>query len=326
MRKYTLFILFSIIVLPASIAQDVSITAAFDSTRILAGDQIFFTVSVEQPSDVTLTLPAFKDTLIKNIEILRGPDVDSAKSANGRLRITEKYLITSFDSGMYQVAPVYAEIKNPDGLKRFYSDYARLEVLKYRVAPADSTAKIYDIIKPYKAPVTLREIITWILIALAAAALVWGFLIFMKRYKKGKPGIEEVVIHEPAHVIAFRELENLRAEELWQKGQLKPYYSRLTEILRQYLENRYKVYSLELTTTETLQALIATGFRRDGEYDRLKLVLTTADLVKFAKYIPDSQEHELHFRNSWEFVEATKEVAVVPEEPTAVAETKEGSI
>jgi hypothetical protein len=326
MRKYTLSILFSIIVLPAVIAQDVKITAAFDSTRIFAGDQIFFTISIDQPSGIKLTIPAFRDTLIKNIEILRGPIIDSANSGNGRLKITEKYLVTSFDSGMYQVVPVYAEVKNPDGLKRFYTDYARLEVLKYRVAPADSTAKIYDIIEPYKAPLTLREILPWLIIALAAAALVWAFLVYMKRFKKGKPGIAEVIIQEPAHIIAFRELERLKVEELWQKGQLKPYYSRLTEILRQYLENRYKVYSLELTTAETLQALIATGFRRDGEYDRLKMVLTIADLVKFAKYIPDSQEPELHYRNSWDFVEATKEIAAVPEELSAKAEPKEGSL
>ena len=319
-------ILFSFIVLPATIAQEVKITAAFDSTRILAGDQIFYTISIDQPSGVNLTTPVFRDTLSKNIEILRGPVIDSADSGNGRLRITEKYLVTSFDSGMYQVAPVYAEVKNPDGLRRYYSDYARLEVMKYRVAPPDSTSRIYDIIEPYKAQLTLREIIKWLIIAMAAAALVWGFFVYMKRFKKGKPGIEEVIIHEPAHIIAFRELERLRDEELWQKGQLKSYYSRLTEILRQYLENRYKVYSLELTTTETLQALVATGFRRDGEYDRLKLVLTTADLVKFAKYIPDSREPEIHYRNSWEFVEATKEIAAVPDEMAAKAEAEEKSL
>ncbi len=317
MRKFALYILFFIISLPAAIAQDIKITAAFDSARILAGDQIYFIVSVEQPADLSLTLPAFKDTLVKNIEILRGPVVDSTGTGNGRLKITEKYLITSFDSGKYQVAPLFVELKNPDGLKRYYSDYARLEVLKYKVAPVDSTAKIYDIIEPYGAPVTFREIIPWVIIAFAAIALAWGFLIFIKRHKKGKPGEEEIINPDPAHVIALRELEMLKAEQLWQKGKLKLYYSRLTEILRQYLENRYKVYSLELTTTETLQALLATGFRKDGEYDRLKLVLTTADLVKFAKYIPDNQEHEVHFNSSREFVEATKEV---------FAEKKEGSL
>ncbi len=57
---------------------------------------------------------------------------------------------------------------------------------------------------------------------------------------------------DPAHVIALRDLERLMSEKLWEKGEIKAYYTRLTEILRQYLENRFSVYSLEMTTDETL--------------------------------------------------------------------------
>ena len=56
-------------------------------------------------------------------------------------------------------------MKNEDGLKRFYSDYSMLEVMRVKIAPADTTAKIFDIIKPYKAPVTIGEILPWVLIA-----------------------------------------------------------------------------------------------------------------------------------------------------------------
>jgi hypothetical protein len=85
------------------------------------------------------------------------------------------------------------------------------------------------------------------------------------------------------------------------------YYTRLTEILRQYLENRFRVFSLELTTEETLVELIKTGFKKNGGFNDLKSVLTGADLVKFAKYKPASDENETHFQNSWKFVESTKE-------------------
>jgi hypothetical protein len=229
-------------------SQDVKVSAAFDSARIYIGDQIKFTVTIDQPSDIKLTLPIFKDTICKKIDILSGPVIDSVISKGGRIKISERYLVSSYDSGFYQVPPVYAETKNSGGLKRFYSDYSQLEVVRVNLAPVDSTAKFFDIIKPYKAPVTVGEILPWVLIALITAAAIWFGIKYFKGRQKNKPGFEPLLIIEPAHVIAFRELEKLKNEKLWQQGEIKQYYSRLTEILRQYLENRYNVYSLELTT------------------------------------------------------------------------------
>jgi hypothetical protein len=100
---------------------------------------------------------------------------------------------------------------------------------------------------------------------------------------------------------------------LWQKGETKKYYTRLTEILRQYLENRYGILSLELTTSETLEALVKTGFKKDESYKTLKNVLTGADLVKFAKYKPLGGENEQNLDNAYIFVNMTKASEVVPE-------------
>jgi hypothetical protein len=136
---------------------------------------------------------------------------------------------------------------------------------------------------------------------------VWLLLRLIKKFKKNKKEIIEPAIIEPAHLIAFRELEMLREEKLWQNGEIKKYYTRLTEIIRQYLENRFKVYSLELTTSETLEALVRTGFRKNESYNKLKSVLTAADLVKFAKYKPEPIENDTTFTSSWDFVSATRE-------------------
>ncbi|HEX7493525.1 MAG TPA: hypothetical protein VF346_04835 [Bacteroidales bacterium] len=311
MKKLNLSIFLFISIISSSIGQEVKITSSFDSTRIFIGDQIKFTVTVDQPSNLRLTLPVFKDTLCKNIEIISGPRIDSISSQSGRVKVIQKYLITSFDSGRYQVLPVFAETKNEDGLKRFYSDYSILEVVRVKIAPADPTAKIFDIIKPYKAPITIEEVLPWLLIAAIAGILIWTAIRFLRKLKKSKTGIEHFVPTDPAHVIAFRELEILKNEELWQKGEIKKYYTKLTEILRQYLENRFRVYSLELTTAETLDALVKTGFKKDGSYNDLKNVLAGADLVKFAKYNPVDSENELHFQNSWNFVLVTKENEIV---------------
>jgi len=286
--------------------QDVKVTSAFDSAGIFIGDQIKFTVTVDQPAGLKLVLPAFKDTLVKNIEILSGPVVDSAEQ-NGRLKIIQKYLITSFDSGRYQIPPVYAEMKNESGLKRFYSDYSLLKVMRVMIAPADTVTKIFDIIKPYKAPVTIGEVLPWVLIVAVIGALTWLALRYFRKFKSSGREIEPVLVPDPAHIIAFRELEKLRDEKLWQNGEIKQYYTRLTEILRQYLENRFRVFSLEMTTSETLESLVKTGFKKDGSYNQLKGILTGSDLVKFAKYTPDPAGNEAIFQESWNFVLATKE-------------------
>lgn len=290
-----------------SSGQNVNITSSFDSTRIYIGDQIKFTVTIDKPSGLKLTLPVLKDTLCKYIDILSGPRIDSSSTQPGRTKIIQKYLITSFDSGRYQVKPIFAEAKGPTGLKRFYSDYSMIEVMRVKIAPRDSTAKIFDIIQPYRAPVTLGEVMPWILLTIIAGILIWAVIRYIKTHRKTETGSDIFIPADPAHVIAFRELEQLKQEELWQKGQTKRYYTRLTEILRQYLENRFRVYSLELTTAETLEALLKSGFRKDGSYNDLKSVLTGADLVKFAKYNPLSDENESHFQDSWNFVQATKE-------------------
>ena len=286
--------------------QDINVTSSFDSARIYIGDQIKFTMTIDQPAGLNLSLPFFKDTLTKNIEIISGPVVDSA-TQNGRKKIIEKYLITSFDSGRYQIPPVFAEMKNENGLKRFYSDYSRLQVMRVKIAPADTAAKIFDIIKPYRAPVTVGEVLPWILIVSVIGVFIWLAYRYLAKLKKSGRETEIIIKPDPAHIIAFRELEKLRDEKLWQKGDIKLYYTRLTEILRQYLENRFKVFSLEMTTRETLEALVKTGFKKDGSYNQLKSVLSSADLVKFAKYNPEPSEHESLFQDSWNFVLATKE-------------------
>ncbi len=291
-------------------AQEISVTAAFDTTYIFIGDQTGFTFTVDQPGDITLNLPEFRDTLIKNIEVLAGPVTDTTIRDDGNIRITERYLITSFDSGSYVIDPVFAELSGEDGLRRFYSDYSYLRVMRVNLTPPDTTTGIFDIVAPYKAPVTAAEVLPWVLIAAVAAVILWFIFKIVKRLRKKETAQAEPVIKDPPHIIAFRELEKLRYGQLWQKGEIKPYYSRLTEILRQYIEDRYGVFSLELTTDETLRALLRTGFKKDAVYDLLRSVLTDADLVKFAKHKPSPAEHDICFNNAWQFVSDTVEKAV----------------
>jgi len=305
MKRFNSILIFAYFAIAGASAQEINVMASFDTSRIYLGDQTGYTITVDKPVSYILSIPVLKDTLQKNLEILNGPLSDTSFLKDGRIRIRNRYLVTSFDSGFYQVPPVYAEMSSPNGIKRFYSGYAALEVMRLKITPPDTAAKIFDIIKPYRAPVTLGEILPWVLLAAVAGAMIWYAIKLIKKLRIKKSGEPVVIITEPAHVIAFRELEKLREEKLWQKGEIKLYYSRLTEIVRQYLENRFGIYSLELTTPETLTELKRTGFRDDENFRKLKTILTGADLVKFAKYNPEPSENELHFDYAMEFVRGT---------------------
>ena len=97
---------------------------------------------------------------------------------------------------------------------------------------------------------------------------------------------------EPAHVIALRELTRLKEEELWQKGEMKEYYSRLSDILRRYIDNRYGISSPELTTDETVRMLQKAAVTTHGQMTLVKELLSLSDMVKFAKYLPRASMHE----------------------------------
>jgi hypothetical protein len=306
MKKVISILLYIYVSLAGMSGQEVSITSAFDTSSIYLGDQINFTVTIEKPASYMLLVPIFKDTLLKKIEILSGPLSDTSLLKNGRVKITQKYLITSFDSGFYQVPPVYAELTTEGMIKRFYSDYSPLEVLRVKITPPDTTAKIFDIVRPYKAPLTMEEVLPWILLTIVVGAIAWYAWRLVKKLRRPKDIEEEVVNPDPAHLIAFRELEKLKAEKLWQNGEIKRYYTRLSEIVRQYLENRFLISSLELTTVETLKELINAGLKEDEPFRKIRTVLTGADLVKFAKYNPEPPENDMHYDYAWDFVSETR--------------------
>ncbi len=313
MRRFILSFFLIFILSSYTLPQDVRVKASFDSTKIYIGDHVRYIITFDKPKDLPLTLPIFKDTLIKQIEILKGPVIDSSILNDNYIRIKHEYLVTSFDSGFYQVPPVYAELKTGSGIRRFYSDYAWLQVMRVKITPPDTTSAIFDIVDPARVPVTAGEVIPWILLALFIGLLIWVIIKIIKHRKKEEPSMQVIRPSEPAHIIAFRELEKLKSEKLWEKGEIKKYYARLTEIIRQYLMNRYSVPALEMTTSETLQALLLAGVSEDENYIKLRKILTEGDLVKFAKYKPEPSENELLFEYAWDYIKSTMVTEQTPE-------------
>jgi hypothetical protein len=115
--------------------------------------------------------------------------------------------------------------------------------------------------------------------------------------------IEKVFV--PAHVIALRGLEQLKKERLWEVGKIKQYQSRLTDIIRKYLEDRFDVKAMEMTTDEISYALEKTQFDANHE-SKLREILQIADLIKFAKAEPELSIHERFLDDAIQFVKDTK--------------------
>ena len=133
----------------------------------------------------------------------------------------------------------------------------------------------------------------------------WLFVKWQKNKESIPQPVVEEVIHIPAHTQALSALSTLRQEQLWQKGAVKEYQSRLTFIIREYLENRYDVPALESTTEEIVRN-ISSGDMELNDVDSLKRILQVADLVKFAKAKPDESIHESFMEEAEGFVHRTK--------------------
>jgi hypothetical protein len=99
---------------------------------------------------------------------------------------------------------------------------------------------------------------------------------------------------------------------LWQQEQYKQYYIELTDILRDYIEKRYKVQAHEQTTDELLTSLSSKDMPQQARV-KLKEILVLADLVKFAKEKPLPADNELTMEKAISFVELTKEIIIRPE-------------
>lgn len=120
-----------------------------------------------------------------------------------------------------------------------------------------------------------------------------------------QPIVEEEIVKEPAHVIALRALEQLKEGKSWIVGDIKGYQSDLTTTIRQYLEDRYSINALEMTTSEIITD-IQKESSMEGQVDALKNILTVADMVKFAKAKPSEDIHEMFLEQAFEFVHKTK--------------------
>jgi hypothetical protein len=188
--------------------------------------------------------------------------------------------------------------------------------------PVELEADIKDIKEPYDVPFNWKKWVKWFLIALLVIGLIIGAVLLWEKYRK-KP--EQVQVarpkpKRPAHEIALEKLEALRQKKLWQNDKVKEFYIELSDIIREYIEFQFDILALEMTTDETMAALRFRGIEEE-KIRPLEAMLRMADLAKFAKYKPVSNENEQSFQAATAFVNQT---LVMPLDDTNEEEKEEG--
>jgi hypothetical protein len=284
--------------------QRLKATARVDTTRMLIGDQVNLWLELDQPSGMNVPFPLFRDSLAGKLEILSASPVDTLTRNGNSLKLRQRVLLTSFDTGFF-VIPGFT-FKAPDNL-----DSSRTEALGIEVMgiPIDTTKGITDIKLPYEVPVTFSEVLPYLIVGLLIASIIVLYIRYLRKKRQiSKEPVKPEIPPVPAHIWALGELDELMREKLWQQGKTKLYYSRLTDILRRYIELRFSRPAMEQTTDEIMADFRGNGLIPGTMQLELQNLLQLADLVKFAKASPDADENDSSQKSAYDFILRTKPV------------------
>ncbi len=291
-------------------AQQVTVKASIDSTNILIGDQLKLILEIEKPKNMDVQFPLIPDTFSSGIEVVQRLPIDTIKLENKeREKLSQSYFITSFDSGAHQIPSFFFKLKFDRMLDSVATKALTFQVFTMKI---DTTKGPVDIKPPYSAPVSLKEVTPYILGIILIAAILFFIFYYIKWKKKNVPLFRKPEKPmEPAHIIALRELDRIKAQKLWQQEKIKQYYSEVADTVRAYIENRFNIPAMEQTSAETIGVFKQNKELIDGtSLDQVQHILSLADLVKFAKYAPLPDDNNLTLMNAYFFVNQTKKVEI----------------
>lgn len=307
-------ILFLISGITALGAKPMSIKASLDSATLEMGRQTRLHLNIIVPADKQGTLIAKPETkLTDNIEIVSLPAADTADLDNNLIEIKQDIIIQSFDSGDY----VIPEIVYLSGTDSLLSNKLSLRVYPVNVSNMTTINPDADIEKGDSKwwdflPDFLVDYWEWILTAIILIIICTVLYLAFRKKKINLPFKAQVPKLSP-YEVAMRELSSLKEQNLCANGQEKEYYTRLTDILRVYLQERFSINAMEMTSTQITRAL------NENEETKMpnrlmRQILEIADFVKFAKVRPMPEDNVKSFNSALQFVEDTKPLPPSTEE------------
>jgi hypothetical protein len=285
---------------------------------------VHVTVTATTPSNAKVVFPSFKsrDTLVAGVEVLNISKEQKEELEQGQQQISRVYTLTSFDGKLYYLPPFQVKV---DG-KMYQSKSLALKVLEVEVDTTNLN-QYYGPKDVQNNPFLWSDWSTafWlsVLILLLMAVAYYLYL----RLRDNKPIIKsfKIVKRLLPHQKAMKEIEKIKADKMVSSENQKEYYTKLTDTLRRYIEERYKFSAMEMTSSEIIERLTQDGDQKS--LDELRELFTTADLVKFAKYSTLINENDKNLVSAIEFINQTKqELQVVEEEKPQLSEADQRSL
>ena len=298
--------LYSVIVLLASVLQmtaQVSVEAEIDSVQIFVGQQAHVTLTAHAKDQAKIEFPQFKPTqfITPGVEVLASQELEKKDQDNGFVARSVVYTLTSFDDTLYYLPPMTVKI---DG-KPYQSKSLALKVLTIEV----DTTNVEQFFGPKDVqnnPFQWSDwsLTFWLSVVLLVLLALCYYLYL--RFKDNKPIISRIRIVKRLlpHQKALKEIEQIKADKMVASENSKEYYTKLTDTLRKYIEERYGFCAMEMTSSEIIEKLTAT--QDENALSELRHLFLTADLVKFAKYSTLINENDQNLVNAIEFINQTK--------------------
>ena len=281
-------------------SQQVSADARTDTSQIRIGQQFHLILEATHTPREKVVFPQVPDTFAL-MEVVQRSGIDTVNVSKALITRRQTFKLTSFDSGFHVIQPFFFTIpQNADTIS------TRPLLISVIGLDVDTTRAIKDLKGQIAVPYTWRDFLPWIL---GLAGLIALYLMIRKYLRKRKTNtiIEKPEPARPAHEIALEALQELESKKLWQNGNHKAYHSGLSDIIRNFIEMRWHIHAMEMTTDEILSVRIISNLDQKT-FDDLRSILELADQVKFAKLIPVVTDNEQSIRMAYEFVNQCKEI------------------
>lgn len=288
-----------------------SVEVKIDSMEMFIGQQVHVTVSVAARSNARVIFPTFKpeQQITPGLEILADSTLEEQTLSDGQTMFAHSYTLTSFDGKLYYIPPFSVRLNG----KVYKSKSLALKVMEVDV----DTTKSEQFFGPKGVQDNPFLWSDWssifclsILVLLLAIV---GYYLYL-RMRDNKPIITHIKIVKRLlpHQKALKEIERIKEEKMVISENPKEYYTKLTDTLRKYIEERYGFSAMEMTSAEIIERLMSS--QNQEAIDELRTLFQTADLVKFAKYSTLINENDMNLVNAVAFIDHTKQENLPTEE------------
>ena len=256
-----------------------AVSAALEPARIAVGDRARLAVEVEHDAGASVAWPA-PETL-GPFEVLERR-IDEPRVEGERAVSRAVFVLTAFELGELEVPAVEIDVLGADGGTRTVAAGPR--ALTVASVGLDEGGGIRAIKGPLDLPLDVAALLPW----LAGVVLLAGIAYWWWRRRRGRAPEDApapAAPPRPPHELAYEAFRALEAERLPDRGEIKAFHVRASDVVRVYVGGRFGVDAPEMTTGEVLDGLRVRGVDEEV-LDDFRRLLERCDLVKFARDRP----------------------------------------